>query len=140
MAARRACLVRARPQLLRNPRRAQIDSTSTVALGWIRVYIDGSVVPALSVQVDDLQLRSMFTDAAYVGFSSATGDNTQLATVTITNWCAAGPLRVTRSAGCVAEPSPPGSGASLSCRPRLCTPPRSPSPPTCVQPSAARPA
>jgi fibro-slime domain-containing protein len=65
---------------------SKTDQVSGALLGWIRTYIDGSIVPVVSAQIDDVTLRSMLNGAAYVGFTSASGDSNTLANVDILNW------------------------------------------------------
>jgi fibro-slime domain-containing protein len=68
-------------------------SSASVALGWIRVYLDNALVPALSVQVNDTAVQAMFNGAAYVGFTASngnlnTGTGTQswVSSIYLQNW------------------------------------------------------
>jgi fibro-slime domain-containing protein len=58
---------------------------SVLGNGWIRVFLNGDVVPIVSGQVDDTRMRAMLDGAAFVGFTSSTGAAT-LGDVDIGNW------------------------------------------------------
>jgi len=63
------------------------DPGTTTLYGWIRVYLDGNVVPIYSGQVDDRRLRSVLNGAAYLGFTAGnSGSTVSGGTIDILNW------------------------------------------------------